>query len=221
MYDSPDSSHQISHIHADVGAQGTYRLLSVCLGGQLARVNVGIDLNDEGGHAECQGIMIADDYRIADLHSRISHNAPSCTSNQYQKNIACGHSRIIFSGKVVVNRVAQKTNSEQLCRSMLLSSKAQVDAMPVLEIQADDVKCSHGATVADLNADELFYCQSRGISERMAQELLVASFALDVLEECPFESFREKARSASAKLIPGIEVTTDEYTISAKEMQSI
>lgn len=203
--DMPSCAHHLAHVHADVARDGTYKHRNLILGSQVCRVTLGIDLDDEGAHGEVFGVMIADGSRVTDLHSRISHNAPSCTSNQYQKNIASDNGRVVFSGKILVKQIAQETDSEQLCRSMLLSNKARVDAMPVLEISADQVKCTHGATVSDLNQEELFYCLSRGISEEKAQELLISGFALDVLKDCPFELLRTRTVAASKSLIPGME----------------
>jgi Fe-S cluster assembly protein SufD len=100
---------------------------------------------------------------------------------------------------------------------MLLSNKAQIDAMPVLEIRADDVKCTHGATVSDLSTDELFYCQSRGLSEAAAQELLIASFTLDVLKDCPFKLVNRRTLEATHDLIPSIQ----KFEKNLRDMQSI
>lgn len=203
--DMPTSAHHLAHVHADVSKDGTYKHRNLMLGSQVCRVSLGVDLDGEGAHGEAFGVMIADGKRVTDLHSRISHNAPSCTSNQYQKNIASDNGRVVFSGKILVQKIAQETDSQQLCRSMLLSNKARVDAMPVLEISADQVKCTHGATVSDLNQEELFYCQTRGISERQAQELLIASFALDVLVDCPFPMLKARTSKSANSLIPGIQ----------------
>lgn len=203
--DMPSCAHHLAHVHADVAKDGAYRHRNLILGAQVCRVTLGIDLDDEGAHGEAFGVMIADGSRVTDLHSRISHNAPSCTSNQYQKNIASDNGRVVFSGKILVEQIAQETDSEQLCRSMLLSNRARVDAMPVLEISADQVKCTHGATVSDLSQEELFYCLSRGISEKKAQELLISGFALDVLKDCPFELLRTRTVAASRTLIPGMQ----------------
>lgn len=203
--DMPSSAHHLAHVHAEVAKDGTYKNRNLMLGSQVCRVSLGVDLDGEGAHGEAFGIMIADGKRVTDLHSRISHNAPSCTSNQYQKNIASDNGRVVFSGKILVQKIAQETDSQQLCRSMLLSNKARVDAMPVLEISADQVKCTHGATVSDLSQEELFYCLSRGISEAQAQELLIASFALDVLKDCPFELLKTRTTASARKLIPGMQ----------------
>lgn len=205
LNDAARDAHHVAHVHADVAKNGSYKARSLALGGQVGRVELGIDLNEKGAHGEVCGVMIADGKRVADLHSRISHNAPWCTSKQYQKNIASENGRVVFSGRILVKKVAQETSSEQLCRSMLLSNKARVDAMPVLEISADQVKCTHGATVSDLSQEELFYCQSRGISESVAQELLIASFTADALEDCPFESLRSRTNQAARALIPTIQ----------------
>lgn len=200
-----EQGHVVSHVHADVAKDATYKMRGITLGAQVGRISLGIDLNEEGAHGEAFGVMIADGKRVADLHSRIAHNAPSCTSNQYQKNIAGDSGRVIFSGKILVKQIAQETDSEQLCRSMLLTNKARIDAMPVLEIEADQVKCTHGATVSDLSQEELFYLLSRGISKDMAQELLLSSFVLDVLSDCPFGILRDMCTEAARKLIPGIQ----------------
>lgn len=208
---APDSAHLVSHVHADVGKDATYKSRSVTVGARVGRITLGIDLNDEGGHGEAFGIMLVDGKRVADLHSRIAHNAPACTSNQFQKNIAGDAGRVIFSGRILVKQIAQETDSEQLCRSMLLSNKARIDAMPVLEIEADQVKCTHGATVSDLSQEELFYLLTRGISEAKAQELLLASFVLDVLADCPFAMLKVLCTDSAKKLIPGIQkVDTNE-----------
>lgn len=211
LNDAPDSAHLVSHIHSDVGKEATYKMRGLTVGSRVGRITLGIDLNDEGAHGEAFGVMIVDGRRVADLHSRIAHNAPSCTSNQFQKNIAGDAGRVIFSGKILVKQIAQETDSEQLCRSMLLSNKARIDAMPVLEIEADQVKCTHGATIADLNQEELFYLLSRGISRSKAQELLLSSFVLDVLADCPFAMLKDVCITAAEKLIPGIQ------QIAAKE----
>ncbi|CAN8075160.1 unnamed protein product [Agarophyton chilense] len=182
----------ISNVHANIFSGASYEIRHVGIGGALGRYTLGMDLKGPEANVICHGASISTDEQVMDVHSRINHDSQSCTSNQLQKNIAADRSRAIFNGKIIVTRNGDKTDSEQLCKSLLLSKRAGIDAMPVLEIATDDVKCSHGATVADLEEDELFYCQSRGLSLPQAQFLLVAGFARDVLGDCPFPTVLEQ-----------------------------
>lgn len=192
MHDAGDESHVIQNVHAHVLRDALYDVRAFGLGSKVGRFTIGIDLMGEGSHGAVNGTLIACGYQVLDLHSRISHDALKTTSQQLQKNIASGHGRSIFNGRIVVTKNGDGTESEQLCRSLLLSDRAAVDAMPVLEISTDDVKATHGATVADLQEDELFYCQSRGLTLKDAQYLLVSGFAKEVIGDCPFPTVAEQ-----------------------------
>lgn len=183
-------SHVLANLHAEVRNGGKYELRTFGLGSKVGRFNVGVDLDGNGASGLVYGTLVADGYQIADIHSRICHNANGTTSDQLQKNVSSDHGRAIFKGRVVVTEDGPGTESSQLCKSLLLSNKAYVDAMPVLEIANDDVQCSHGATVSDIQDDQLFYCESRGISYKQAQCLLITGFALEVLGDCPFPNIR-------------------------------
>lgn len=163
----------LSHVYARTLKDATYELMTLVATGAVGRVTIGAELHGPGGHIDSTSLCLSDGQQVNDLDSRIAHCAPACTSNQLHKNVAAGRGRAIFAGKVVVDKAAQQTDSKQLCRSLLLSNRAQVDATPVLLINADDVKCTHGATASDLNEDELFYCQSRGLSAADGQALPV------------------------------------------------
>lgn len=193
-------AHVLSSVHTEVRAGGNYEVRTFGLGSKVERFNVGVDLVGNGSNALVYGSLVADGYQIADIHSRISHNALGTTSDQLQKNISADHGRAIFKGKIIVTEDGPQTNSTQLCRSLLLSDKGYVDAMPVLEIANDDVKCTHGATVSDLQDDELFYCQSRGISYTNAQSLLITGFAMEILGDCPFPNVRKLVGSKMASV---------------------
>lgn len=184
-------AHVLASIHAEVGERGGYEMRSFGLGSKVGRFDVGVDLGEPGAHGLVYGTLVADKYQIADIHSRICHNSQDTTSDQLQKNVSADHGRAIFKGKIVVTEDGPGTDSSQLCRSLLLSNKAYVDAMPVLEIANDDVQCCHGATVADLEDDQIFYCQSRGISYEKAQVLLITGFAMEILGDCPFPNVRK------------------------------
>lgn len=198
-------AHLLAHIRAEVHENGRYECRSVGLGANVGRFSVGVDLIGSGSHGTVMGSLISDGYQVLDIHSRICHNAADTTSEQLQKNIASDHARSIFKGKIIVTENGSGTDSSQLCRSILLSDKATVDAMPVLEIATDDVKCSHGATVSDLDSDQLIYCQCRGLSSEQAQMLLIVGFALDVIGDCPFPNTRKKIRQKASALAEKVE----------------
>ena len=156
---------------------------SFAVGAALSRTNIYTTLSGPGAHATLYGLYLGNDRQHVDHQTRIEHAAPNCTSWEVYKGILDGHAHGVFNGKVYVHPVAQKTDGKQTNKNLLLSETAKVDTKPQLEIFADDVKCTHGATVGSLDAVPLFYCRSRGIPEAEARTLLTYAFAADVLEE--------------------------------------
>jgi Fe-S cluster assembly protein SufD len=156
---------------------------SFAAGAALSRTNIYTTLAGPGAHATLYGLYLGDGRQHVDHQTRIEHAAPDCTSWEVYKGILDGHAHGVFNGKVFVHPVAQKTDGKQTNKNLLLSETAKVDTKPQLEIFADDVKCTHGATVGRLDAVPLFYCRSRGIPEAEARTLLTYAFAADVLEE--------------------------------------
>lgn len=201
----------LSHVYARTLKDATYELMTLVATGAVGRVTIGAELHGPGGHIDSTSLCLSDGKQVNDLHSRIAHCAPACTSNQLHKNVAAGRGRAIFAGKVVVDKAAQQTDSKQLCRSLLLSNRAQVDAMPVLLINADDVKCTHGATVSDLNEDELFYCQSRGLSATDARFLLVKGFAGEVLDKVRYRSIQERTTELVRLTLDNIDLRDSQF----------
>lgn len=201
----------LAHVYARIEKDATYELMTLVATGAVGRVTVGAELHGPGGHVDCRSLCLSDGTQVNDLHSRIAHCAPACTSNQLHKNVAAGRGRAIFAGKVVVDKAAQQTDSKQLCRSLLLSNRAQVDAMPVLLINADDVKCTHGATVSDLNEDELFYCQSRGLSAADARFLLVKGFAGEVTDRVRYASIRARTTELVRQTLDNIDLRDSQF----------
>ena len=128
----------------------------------------------------------------ADNHTCVDHRVPNCISNQLYKGILNGASRAVFNGKIFVRPIAQQTNSYQLNKNLLLGKDCRIDTKPQLEIFADDVKCTHGATIGQLNADELFYLQTRCIPKREATKMLSKGFVDAVLNQIPSESINKK-----------------------------
>lgn len=171
----------VESVTAEVATSGSYQLRVVQNGSRCARINAVIALQGEKATCELLGAMAADGSQQLDLHSTIHHSVPSCKSKQEQRNISGGTAECIFKGSIVVTKEAQQTDSEQLCRSLLLSRRAKVNAMPSLQIQADDVTCSHGASVTELDKDQIFYMGSRGLSTEEASRLMLVAFPRDVL----------------------------------------
>lgn len=195
-----DSSYCVANLHSTVSKGGSYNLYTVGMGSKVNRLTAGIDLEGEASNALLHSTLLADGYRVQDLHSRICHNSSHTTSDQMQKNVATDHGRSVFNGKIIVTKRGSYTNSSQMSRSLLMSEKATVDAIPVLEIENDEVQCSHGATVSDLGGDELFYLRSRGLSYREAQSLLVLGFVLEAIGDCPFPGFVDMVRDKAEQI---------------------
>lgn len=170
-------------VHVTVGAGGTYTQLTVSHGGKLLRLSTQVELLGETARADLRGIHKVADERHVDQMILIKHMAPNCESNQNVRYVIDGEANAAFQGKIFVDQVAQKTMAYQLCKSLLLSDSAQMNTKPELEIYADDVKCSHGATTGALDEKAMFYLQSRGVPKAEAQKLLMQAFVEAVLED--------------------------------------
>jgi Fe-S cluster assembly protein SufD len=168
-----------------------YEGVAVTIGGRISRHNWEVYHQGEAVETILDGLTLATDEQLADTHSAIYYAFPHCRSRQLHKCIADGRSRVVFNGKVDVPQAAQLTDAAQLNRNLILSPKARVDTKPELEIVADNVKCSHGATVSQLEEDELFYLQSRGLDRQAATKLLIDAFAGEILQKLPVPSLRE------------------------------
>ncbi|ODH01864.1 Fe-S cluster assembly protein SufD [Nostoc sp. KVJ20] len=168
-----------------------YTCHAITLGAKLSRHNLEILQTGEQTQTTLNGLTIISGKQLADTHSAIALNYPHGTSDQLHKCIVGDRAHAVFNGKVFVPKRAQLTNAAQLNRNLLLSSKARVDTKPQLEITADNVKCAHGATVSQLEDDEIFYLQSRGIDENDARKLLINAFAAEVINKIPVPSLRE------------------------------
>ncbi|QLE43682.1 Fe-S cluster assembly protein SufD [Nostoc sp. C052] len=168
-----------------------YTCHAITLGAKLSRHNLEILQTGEQTQTTLNGLTIISGKQLSDTHSAIALNYPHGTSDQLHKCIVGDRAHAVFNGKVLVPKRAQLTNAAQLNRNLLLSSKARVDTKPQLEITADNVKCAHGATVSQLEDDEIFYLQSRGIDENDARKLLINAFAAEIINQIPVPSLRE------------------------------
>lgn len=179
-FDSSESFH-FSYLQAKVGRESYLGVRTVGLGSRLRRDIPDICL-DEAASLGLDGLCLLTDEQVGDTHSFIHHAHPRAQSRQLHKCIAQDHSKGIFNGQILVALNAQQTDAQQQSRNLILGDHASIDTKPQLEIYADDVKCAHGATIGQLDPDELFYLQSRGFSESAAKGLLLFAFASDLLE---------------------------------------
>nr|WP_249202890.1 MULTISPECIES: Fe-S cluster assembly protein SufD [Gluconobacter] len=185
-----DAGH-LALVYASVDANGNYDSFTLNQGSELARHEVVATLTQAHAQVHVNGIQIVDGTRLNDLTSMIHHAAPDCGSRQTVKTVLSESGQGVFQGKILVDRVAQKTDGYQMNQALLLSEKAQINSKPELEIYADDVKCSHGATVGALDDEQLFYLRSRGVPEAEARAILVQAFLLDALDLVTDETLRD------------------------------
>jgi Fe-S cluster assembly protein SufD len=172
-----------------------YRSLAAARGGALTRHTFGVLLDAPGARCDLDGLYSTSGAGHLDNSTTIDHAAPRTTSRQYYKGILNGDSRAVFAGKVIVRHGAQKADAHQANRNLLLSKGAEVDTKPSLEIFADDVRCTHGATAGALDQATLFYLMSRGLDEAAARTLLVRAFAGEIIERArlkPVRTFLER-----------------------------
>jgi len=182
----------IGHTAVSIAHGSRYHGINIGFGARLSRHNVEVVQTAEGGECELGGLAMVDGSQLADTHTTIDHTKPHGASRQQHKCIVGGSARAVFNGRIVVRQGAQLTNSSQSSRNLLLSDRARIDTKPQLEIFADDVKCAHGATVGQLDADEVFYLKSRGLSEATARSLLTYAFGAEILRDIPVASLRQR-----------------------------
>jgi Fe-S cluster assembly protein SufD len=187
-----ERAYHIGSTHVDQDRDSHYRSFSMAMGGALARHNLHVRLNGENVEALMYGLYLTRGEQLVDNHTVIYHDQPNCRSWEVYKGVLDGRSRAVFNGKVFVRPEAQKTDAKQTNRNLLLSDTAKVNTKPQLEIFADDVKCTHGATVGRLDDVALFYARSRGVPAAEAQRLLTYAFAAEVIEEVALEPVRDE-----------------------------
>ena len=174
-----------------IGAHARYDSVAVTLGAKSARNDVWVSHEGEDGWSRIDGLALVDDTRECDTHSVIDNTKPRCESHQLHKCVVGDRGHAVFNGKILVRQAAQRTDAYQLNRNLLLDVGAKVDTKPQLEIFADDVKCTHGATVGQLDEEQLFYLTSRGISAEQARSTLTYAFAAEVIETIPIRSLAD------------------------------
>ena len=189
------------HLHSlfiNQHARSRYRNTGFALGGAWARTELNIDFLGEAAAAELDGLYVTGEQQLTDTHIDIRHGVPGCRSHTNYKGLLHGKGRAVFDGRIEVKSRAGKTDAQLHNANLLLSRNAEVDTKPQLEIHADDVKCSHGTTVGQLDPAQLFYLRSRGIDAAEARRLLCLGFAGEILDRCGIAPLGEHVRTAVA-----------------------
>ena len=174
-------AHHVASLQARLDRSAVLTSNSITLGGALVRNSVGAVLSGEGAECTLNGLYLAGRSQHIDNYTTIDHASPHCASHELYKGILDGDGRAVFNGKIIVRLDAQKTDAKQSNKALLLSERAQVNTKPQLEIFADDVKCTHGATVGQLDDNALFYLRARGLGLEQARQMLIHAFATDVI----------------------------------------
>lgn len=179
-----------------LGRGSYYNATNINLGGAISRHDAFLKFTDEGAEAFVDGLYMLNGTQHSDTHSVIDHKVPNCTSHQTYKGVLNDKSRAVFNGKVFVRENAHGTDAQQSNKNLLLSNDARVDTKPQLEIFNDDVKCSHGATVGQLEEEELFYLLTRGLPPTLANNLLTYGFAEEIINKIEIESIKKELDEA-------------------------
>jgi Fe-S cluster assembly protein SufD len=191
------ASFHIGFLHAELAAHAKLTSHNINFGGALGRMDINVFLRGADAEANLNGLQFAAGTQHHDTHTRVEHVVPHTRSNEDYRGIADQRGRVVFNGKVVVAEGARKTDAQQSSRNLLLAKTAEIDTKPELEIYNDDVKCAHGATVGQLDANALFYLRSRGLDEAQARALLTHAFADHIIRQLPVESLQLQLTAAS------------------------
>jgi Fe-S cluster assembly protein SufD len=197
------SGYHVGTTEVTAAANATYRSHAFDFGGLLVRNDLVVKLDGEGGECLLDGLYVVDRRRLIDNHTTIDHAMPHCGSREMYKGILADRARAVFNGRIIVRPGAQKTDAKQTNKALLLSEEAQVNTQPQLEIFANDVRCTHGAAVGQMDDDAIFYLRSRGLSLEHARRLLLQAFAAGVLDRIPFAPLRTLAEAEMMRRLPG------------------
>ncbi|MGD9258394.1 MAG: Fe-S cluster assembly protein SufD, partial [Gammaproteobacteria bacterium] len=202
LQEEPAQAFHIGGLHARLQRDASLDSHNIQVGAALARLDIGVSLEEPGAELRLNGLYTVDGKRHVDNHTRVDHLAPETRSDELYRGIVDDRGRAVFNGKAVVHKDAQRIDAHQSNKNLLLSQQAEVDTKPELEIYADDVKCSHGATVGQLDKNALFYLLSRGIGEEVARKLLTYAFAEVVAARMPLEVVRRRLEKRIAGTLP-------------------
>jgi Fe-S cluster assembly protein SufD len=190
--DESRNAYHVASIHVHLGRGSNFISHSIATGARLSRNNILTTLAGERVECILNGLYLTRGDQLADHHMVVEHAQPHCNSHEYYNGILDGHSKGVFHGRILVRRPAQKTDAKQTNKNLLLSDDATVDTKPQLEIYADDVKCTHGATIGQLNEESIFYLRARGIGAETARRMLIHAFAGEIIERIRHITAREE-----------------------------
>jgi Fe-S cluster assembly protein SufD len=191
-----DTAFHVAATFVHLGRASTFASQSFTLGGRLVRNDIFATLDGEGAECTLNGLYLAGGDSLVDNHTSIDHAKAHCPSHEVYKGILSGKAKAVFNGKIVVREDAQKTDAKQTNKALLLSDDATINTKPQLEIFADDVKCTHGAAIGQLDDDAMFYLRARGIAERDARDILIHAFAGEILNHIAIDAVRAKIEKA-------------------------
>ena len=197
------AGYHIAAMHLRLARAVNFSSHAVTLGGAIVRNDAQATLDGEGVECTLNGLYVANGRRLIDNHTTIRHAKPHCSSHELYKGIIDDQARAVFNGKIIVAIDAQKTDAKQTNKALLLSEDAQINTKPELEIFADDVKCTHGATVGQLDDDALFYLRARGLGLEQARSVLIHAFASDLLNRIAVEPIRAQLDGLLLRQLPG------------------
>lgn len=192
VQDESANAQHLTDLHVRLGARARYKMANASLGGSWSRTDVKVVFDGEGADAQLDGLMLGRDKQLTDVHLDVQHQKPGCTSRETFRGVLDGKGRVVFDGRILVAKDAQLTDAALSNDNLMLSRSAEVDTKPQLEIYADDVKCSHGTTVGELDSDMLFYLRSRGIGENRAKQMLCQGFAAEVIDQISQPELRDR-----------------------------
>jgi Fe-S cluster assembly protein SufD len=195
-----EQQQHIGAVHVNLGRSSQLRAFTLALGSQLTRIDYQCHHRGQGAELDLQGMYLPRNEQLVDYHTNIQHWVPHCTSNEIFRGIISDQAKAVFNGRIHIHPQAQKTLAELSNKNLLTSNKAEINTKPELEIYADDVKCAHGATVSQLNANALYYLQSRGVSRADAQVMMSFGFINELLQAVKQEAVRQYLSPRLAKL---------------------
>ena len=199
LHTEDETSLHFGGVYVDLNRDSQFESYQIALGGKIKRFDVLVNHNQPGSHCEMKGVYLPKNDQHVDIHSYIEHIAANCTTDETYRGIMADHAKAVFNGRIHIHPDAQKSLANLSNKNLLLSNKAQINTKPELEIYADDVRCAHGATVAQLDDKACFYLQSRGISRPEAEIMLSFAFINELLESIPLEPLRKNLRPLLAQ----------------------
>ncbi|MDX2507002.1 MAG: Fe-S cluster assembly protein SufD [Gammaproteobacteria bacterium] len=185
-------SYHMGSIFISQMAESEYNNTTFATGGHWARTDINVDFKGQSARCNLNGLYTVGEQQLIDFHTRVQHSVPNCCSQENFKGILYGKGRAVFDGHIIVDKDAQGTDAHMSNANLLLTRKAEVDTKPQLEIYADDVKCSHGTTVGQLEPEQIFYLRSRGIEESAAKKMLCQGFAAEVINTIEIQCVADK-----------------------------